>query len=40
MSLGGPKIKVSELTSEVIKFVLYDCDLRYVALCRYKVYQF
>lgn len=25
----GPKIKVTELTSEQMKFVLYDCDLRY-----------
>jgi hypothetical protein len=27
----GPKIKVTELTAEHMKFVLYDCDLRYMA---------
>lgn len=26
----GPKIKVTELTTEQMKFVLYDCDLRYL----------
>lgn len=29
MSGSGPKVKVTELTSEHIKFILYDCDLRY-----------
>lgn len=34
---AGPKIKVTELTSEVIKFVLYDCDLRYCAGSMYHL---
>ena len=28
-SATGPKVKVTELTPELIKFVLYDCDLSY-----------
>lgn len=26
---GGPKISITELTDEHIKFTLFDCDLRY-----------
>lgn len=29
---GGPKISITELTEDHIKFTLYDSDLRYVLL--------